>query len=122
MIAYSSYYDKSKQKVYENYEDAMKEAAMTYIIDTGDMPTSTTKLKLPLKFLVGDDTYNGRVADPPYLDKFKSPRGKSDTCPSSYIEVSLKPKQTTDDGKVDYNKSFNFKICLICQEYKSSGC
>ena len=123
LLAYDSYYDNSKIKVYQNYEEGMQEAAMEYIIDTGDMPTTTTKLKLRLKYLVGDEKYNGKYASPPYISTFKSPKGSSDTClDQSYVEVSQRPKQATTDGKVDYNKSFDYKVCLVCKEYKSEGC
>jgi len=123
VVAYNSYYDKSQVKVYQNYEEGMQEAAMEYIIDTGDMPTATRKLRLTLKYLVGDEKYNEKYAIPAYLTRFKSPRGSSDTClDQSYVEVSQKPKQETTDGKIDYNKSLEYKVCLVCNEYKSEGC
>ncbi len=126
IASYSSYYAHAQSKVYKNYEEGMQEAAMTYIMETGDMPTSTTVLRLSLKYLVGEKD-NGKQAKRPYIDYFKNPRDSNDKCiengtQKSYVEVKLKPKQSTTDGKVDYNKTFEYKVCLICKEYKTEGC
>jgi len=123
VVSYNSYYDKSKIKVYKNYEESMQEAAMEYIMDTGDMPTTADSMKIPLKFFVGKDTYNGHIANPPYLTEFKSPNGKDDKClSSSYVLVKMNEDKVTTDGKIDHNKSLIYKICLKCDNYESTGC
>ena len=123
-IAVASYYglfDKTKEKVYKSYEDGMKDAAMIYIMNE-DAPTATNPLRLSLKYLVGEMD-NGKKAKKPYIDYFENPDDSSDKClNSSYVEVSLVPKDNIDDGKIDNNVKYEYKVCLICNKYRTEGC
>ncbi|MBP5684361.1 MAG: prepilin-type N-terminal cleavage/methylation domain-containing protein [Bacilli bacterium] len=113
--AYSKYYLNAQDRVFQNYEDGMKEAAIDYILDTGDMPTSSRSLTLPLSDLLT----NG------YIDPFKNPRVDGDKCngTGSYVQVKVKPKTATSDGKIDNNVTYDYKVCLVCGDYyKTSGC
>jgi prepilin-type N-terminal cleavage/methylation domain-containing protein len=120
--AYYQYYEKAKVRVFENYEQSMKDAAVEYVIDTGEMPTSSTPIRLDLRYLAGE-TVNGKKVKKPYIEYLDNPNSKGDRCLNgSYVEVRLGTKKTTTDGKVDNNKKFEYKVCLVCEGYKTSGC
>jgi len=122
--AYYGFYDNAKEKVFENYEQSMKDAAIQYIIDTGDMPTSGTPLRLTLKYLTGEKD-NGKQLKKGFIDYFKNPDNNGDRClDGSYVEVKVANREATTDGKIDYNKKYEYKVCLNCSisGYKTSGC
>ena len=122
VTAYYGYYENAKEKVFENYENSMKAAATEYIMETGDMPTTGRPLRLTLKYLVGEKD-NGKQLKKGYIDYFNNPdKGANKCLDGSYVEVSVATRQANTDGKIDNNKKFEYKVCLICSNYRTSGC
>lgn len=98
VVSYNAVVSNTETKVYKNYENSMKSGVMMYIIDNG-VPASGM---ITLEELLLDKR----------VDYFKNPKS-NDQCLTSYVEIT---KNNND------NTNLSYKVCLICPEYKSSGC
>lgn len=111
IAVYSASYvtNKGKEGVYENYEQTLKGAAENYLTDDF---AYNNGLNFPM---VGDTktiTYE-TLYNELFIDNLKDPKGGN--CNSSYVKVTR-----GDDVGINFN--LDYKVCLICDNYRSSGC
>ena len=98
VLSYTVVTDNVENKVFTTYEKSMKDSAMMYIIDNG-YPNSG-------KILLSD-LLNGI-----YIEDFENP-SSNDKCLNSYVNVTKNNGDKTD---------LSYKSCLVCDNYKTSGC
>lgn len=121
VINFSNIFSSTQEKVFKTYEDSMKDASVMYIVDTGNLPTSSNPICIKLSDLVKNNPSTHEVA---YLDKFNNPNS-SDTCVTNsfiFVEVDPNRNNTDSEGHTDNNKKFIYKVCLSCDNYTSSSC
>lgn len=124
-INVQSFLTSTQDKVFTRYEETMKTAAIEYIVDTGDLPTTSIPVCVKLSTLTKNDPTKKEVA---YLDPFENPGNSNDNCMTDsfvYVEVdpdSANRNRTDDDGHIDNNKKYTYKVCLSCDNYKSEDC
>lgn len=93
---------KSKRSVFTTYEESMLTRAKVYFINHDDkIPAVGGTLKLGLNDL--------------NIDPFKNPDNDNDKCLSSYVNV-------TRSEDVGSQMDITYKVCLICNNYKTTGC
>lgn len=112
LLAVTRYVSSAQKKTYKNYEANLKGGAVNYL-------TAHTELSAieNLKIYADDLIKEG------YIEKLTDPIDNGKTCNNSnrskdsYIIVTGKR-----DTPTSYNLTFTYKVCLICDSYKSSGC
>ena len=115
----------TQDKVFTRYEETMQTAAIEYIVDTGDLPTTSIPVCVKLSTLTKGDPTKKEAA---YLDPFENPGNSNDDCMANsfvYVEVdpdSANRNRTDDSGHTDNNKKYTYKVCLSCDNYKSEDC
>ncbi len=112
ILAVTRYVSNAQKKTYKNYESNLKGGAVNYLTAHTELATSTN-----LKIYANDLLKEG------YIDTLTDPINKGKTCNNnnkskdSYIIVTGKRETPTS-----YNLTFTYKVCLICDSYKSKGC
>ncbi len=96
VVGYTAIINKTETKSYVNYEETLKSGAIMYLMDNG------YKNKITINELI----------EKKKVERFNNPKS-SDQCLNSYVLVS---KDLNDDT------NYTYKVCLICPEYKSTGC
>ena len=120
-----SFLTSTQDKVFTRYEETMKTAATEYIVDTGDLPTTSIPVCTKLSTLTKNDPVKKEVA---YLDPFENPGNSNDNCMAGsfvYVEVdpdSANRNRTDDAGHTDNNRKYTYKVCLKCDNYTSEDC
>ncbi len=99
---------KQRNKVYKNYESTLKTTVENYMINdfknNGSlMPTIGNSTTITVETLKSKKL----------LNSLKDPSGG--TCDTSYVVVT----RNNDNG---INLSLNYKVCLICPNYRSKNC
>lgn len=93
-----------KNGVYQNHENTLKGAAQNYLIKNSNLlPNVGSSITI---------TYND-LKDNNFLSELKDPNGG--ICSSSQVTIS----READNG---LNYTLNYKVCLICSQYKSDNC
>ena len=116
LLAVTRYVSSAQKKTYKNYESNLKGGAVNYLTTHTELASLSTQ-----KIYATDLIQEG------YLEDIEDPVKKgmkcntSDKTKDSYIIVEAKRKNE-DDNNFDYNLTFTYKVCLICDSYKSSGC
>ena len=106
VISISSIIDKGKNDLYKDYEKTLEVGTQNYLINHYEkMPKENNQTTITYKNLMDDDSS---------YKSLKDPRGNG-TCDNSYIIVT----RGVDIG-VNYN--LNYKVCLVCDNYKSENC
>jgi len=107
VVSYSKYVKKTREAVYNDYEDTLKNASTSYFLNnTGMVPKIGGETKVLATTLVEQN----------YLESLKDPSNKNITCNNkSYVIVTRK-------DNVGFNMDLEYKICLVCSKYKSSSC
>lgn len=109
VVSMDKYINKTKKTIYKDYEKTLKEATTSYLLDnTAYLPQ------------IGDTTgitVTGKtLTDLGYIDDIKDPKDKTLTCNNnSYVTVIRKEN-------VEFNMDLEYKVCLVCSNYKSSSC
>ena len=124
VVNFTGFLSNTQEKVFTTYEESMKSATIEYIIDTGNIPTSSTPVCVKLQTLTTGDTV---TKSPAYLDEFANPNSDDKCITNSYVYVEVDPEnenrnKTDDQGRTDNNKKFIYKVCLSCNNYKSEDC
>ncbi len=124
VINFTGFLTSTQDKVFTTYEESMKSATIEYIIDTGDIPTSSRPTCVKLKTLTTGDTV---TKSPAYLDEFTNPNSEDNCLANSFVFVEVDPEnenrnKTDSQGRTDNNKKFIYKVCLSCNNYKSEDC
>lgn len=96
---------RGKDRVYENYEKSLKGAAELYLIENTDKIPNVGQSSNPITY----DTLTTGL----FMDKIKDPNGGN--CNSSYVVV-------TRGIDISNNYNLDYKVCLICDNYKSEDC
>lgn len=110
-ISFNSLIESQKQEVYKNYEQTLKSNARHYLIDnTNLIPSVGSSYKLEMNTLVTEKI----------MEKVKDPKGGN--CDSSYVLITRKPNISSNDEDISNNYDIEYKVCLICTNYKSEGC
>lgn len=107
MISYSSYINKSRERIYKTYEDTMKSTVEMYLIDNMNLlPEIGNSSKIMLSTLLSQNE----------IEQIKNPIDSTDLCQEkSYVEIT-RSEDTTN------NLNLNYKVCLICKDYQTSIC
>lgn len=100
VISYRAIVNSSADRVYKSYEDTMHaEAAYMLTNRYNEVTFTNDKARLSL-----DDLK---------IEPIVNPNTKSDRCTSSYVDVERK--------RVGNVLSITYTVCLICQDYNSTG-
>lgn len=106
VVSISSIIANGRNKAYEDYEKTLKNGAQNYLIEHFEkMPTIGNNSYIYYEELMTNDAS---------YKSLKDPNGKGD-CNDSYIIVS----RGADTG-INYN--LDYKVCLVCPNFKSDGC
>ena len=101
-ISYRSIINASADRVYTSYEDTMHaEAAYMLTNRYNEVNFINNKARLSLNDLK--------------IEPINNPNTKSDRCTGSYVDVT---RTRTSSNSV---LSITYKVCLICQDYNSTG-
>ncbi len=104
VVVVNNVVESGKKSVYVNYERDLRGATENYFINhMSEMPLIGSSKKIEYKTLL----------EAKETETLKDPRGGN--CDASYVLATRKP----DIGN---NIDIDYKICLICTNYKSSGC
>ena len=101
VVAYNSFINNSRDRVYKTYEDTMKRETEMYLINHSD--------KIPL---IGETTTI--MLNDLDIEPFINPNNKNDKCLESKVNV-------TRNNDVEENINLNYQVCLICNDYKTSN-
>ena len=111
VVAYNSFIDNARERVYKTYEDTMKaEAEMYYINNTGDLPTVGNSKKLRLSYLLANNK----------IDKINNPDDENETCSStiekkdSFILIERGQHIRDEDGNIENHFNLTYTVCLKC--------
>ena len=103
-VVYTSVTEKGKKGVYNNYENTLRGAAEQYLIENFDLiPTVNNSISITYQTLLNKH----------HIETLKDPKGGN--CNSSSVIV-------TRGADISNNYNLTYKVCLICTNYKSSGC
>lgn len=100
-VSVNQFIKKSTDTAYKTIEETMKTAAEDYLLKGNDIG------KISVKKLV-DEKFMPTPVDP----KTK----KNCDSQNSYVEI----KKEKVDGTI--NENYTYKVCLICDNYKSKSC
>ena len=107
IISVSSILDKGTEDVYLDYEKTLETGTQNYLVTHLDkIPTISTPTRINYTDLMNDDASYKSLKDP-----------KGGSCNNSYVVVS---KASVSEHEINYD--LNYKVCLICNYYKSTGC
>lgn len=126
VMAISAYTEKTRKKVYENFEKQMKDATVNYYTyHLGDIPTSGTAT-VQTTTLVNES----------FLDEMVDPADNSKKCSGKVI---VKNNSNTTSGDINNNNSYNYDangniitsntknidlsytVCLKCSKYETAN-
>ena len=111
VTAVSRYKKKAQNDTYKNYEQNLESAAKNYLVyNTSSIPSD--KLTLSSSTLI----------DEGYIDEMTDPINKSrqgDISSNSNADTNDNSNITSSNTK---NIDLEYKVCLSCTNYKSSGC
>jgi len=96
--------EKGKEGIYKNYEGNLRGSTENYLIEN---PNQIPKVDEEITI-----TYE-TLTNTLFMNKMKDPKGGK--CDSSYVVV----KRFED---ISNNYNLEYKVCLICDNYKSDGC
>lgn len=126
VVAYNLVIRQSEVKVYEAYETTMHSETLLLLQKHVELLPRANKTA---KFWLNIGTNKGNCYDPDKpeetagkkkcidIDEIKNPRNKADICQNSYIEVT----RDTSASTISTMDSFNYHVCLICNDYNSDG-
>ncbi len=111
---------KGKDGVYKNYESTLKGSAESYLIydfmyEDGDaLPEKNNSKTVTYEYLLNNQ----------FIDPLKDPNGGN--CNNSYVIIKRGDDVVVNDKFTNEAFSSNFdisyEVCLICDNYKTSGC
>lgn len=103
LLSYNVFIERASERVYNSYEDTMKAHAEMHLINNPrDIPT------------IGN--YNDLFINILDIDPINNPDDSEDKCLNSYVKVTR--GNNTEEGNIN----LTYKVCLICNSYKSEGC
>ena len=104
-LAYTSIIKSSEDSVFKTYENTMRAEAIELLAMHVELiPTKNNPVTLSLTDLK--------------VDPINNPKDKNDLCPTSYVKVT----RDDYDNNNTHVDAFKYKVCLICNDYKSDGC
>ena len=120
--AVSKYQIKARNETYKNYEDNLKSASKNYLLyNTGEIPGKGLTKDINSDALIQEN----------YLDEMVDPVNNKKKCRAT-VKVTNKENAKTNDSLDDDNSNItssnttnidlDFKVCLVCENYKSKGC
>ena len=102
IIAYNSFIDNARDRVYKTYENTMKAEAEMYLIDNpGMVPSVNGQRRIEIEQLE--------------IDPIQNPDNSNDLCLNSYVLIKR-------GANVGINYNLTYDVCLKCNEYKSAVC
>lgn len=114
IVSVSYIVDSGKSGVYSNYEDTLETAAENYLIEeTLDMNNDVNKVLFPKIGETVNIKYSNIKSNDSSFKSLTDPNGGN--CDNSYVLVTR-----NQDKGINYN--LTYKVCLICDNYKSAGC
>ena len=128
IMAVNSYKERTRIKLYKNYETQMKDATVNYFVkNIGSIPSAGSSTNVTLQKLVNEG----------YLDPFTDPVKDTSKCTGKITvtnnsNIHQGSQSSTDMGQgidadgniIDSNISnidLKYKVCLICSQYKTSA-
>lgn len=127
VMAVTSYKERSRKKLYENYEKQMKDATINYFTSNLDkIPASGSSVNITTDTLISSSL----------LDSMTDPLNSNKKC-SGYVKAK---NNSNISGNNSYNASqgydangniissntsnldLTYKVCLHCQQYNSKDC
>ena len=110
-ISYNALLESQKQEVYKNYEQTLKTNARHYLIDNIDLiPTVGGSYKLTMQTLINEHI----------MESVKDQKGGK--CDSSYVLITRNNNISSNQDDISQNYDLEYKVCLICDNYKTEGC
>ena len=107
VVSISFLIDRGRKEVYLDYEKTLESGAQNYLVTHLDkLPTISTPTSINYTDLMNDDAS---------YKSLKDPRGGS--CNNSYILVT---RASTSEHEINFD--LDYKVCLVCDTYKSNGC
>lgn len=127
--AVSKYQIKARNETYKNYEDNLNSATKNYLLyNTGEIPGEG----------LSKDINSDNLIQENYLDEMVDPVNNKKKCRATVkvtnkppVKVTNKPPDNDDNSDDDNSKiqssnttniDLDFKVCLVCENYKSKGC
>ncbi|MBP3840621.1 MAG: type II secretion system protein [Bacilli bacterium] len=126
--AVTKYQIKARNSVYATHEKNIKSAALNYLLDNqGEIPNKNNSVKIDASRLIENQ----------YLERLNDPVSKELDC-NEKTYVIVKNNSEIENGNTsmsDYydekgnliksntkNLDLEYKVCLICSDYKSPSC
>lgn len=102
VVAYNTFIDNARERVYKTYEDTMKAEAEMYLIDNSSMiPAVGGQTRIEIEDLG--------------IDPIENPDDSNDLCLNSYVLIKR-------GANIGINHNFTYDVCLKCNSYKSAVC
>lgn len=102
VIAYNSFVDNTRDRVFKTYENTMKASAEMYLIDNpAKVPAVGGQTRIEIEDLS--------------IDPIENPDDSNDLCLNSYVKI-------TRGADIGLNYNLTYDVCLKCNEYKSAVC
>ena len=102
VIAYNSFIDNARERVYKTYEDTMKAEAEMYLIDNPSvLPAVGGQTRIEIEDLG--------------IDPIQNPDDSNDLCLNSYVLIKR-------GANIGINHNLTYDVCLKCNSYKSAVC
>lgn len=102
VVAYNTFIDNARERVYKTYEDTMKAEAEMYLIDNSSMiPAVGGQTRIEIEDLG--------------IDPIQNPDDSNDLCLNSYVKI-------TRGANIGINYNLTYDVCLKCNSYKSAVC
>ena len=103
----SKYVTRTKNAIYEDFENNIKTGAANYLIDhTGFIPDIGETFRIDVKKLV----------DEGYIEELEDPNNNGRNCHDESYAIITRKEDTASNMDIDYS------ACLVCSGYKSEAC